>query len=224
MPTFPNELGLLLSKEVRGKSEYVDYLLDNKSGNDYKLYLEAKKLNDSKLKRAYIESCLLASRDISRISDLLEISLPVVDMYSKIFYDIEGFDRLSKLELIESCKDKDEANLKLWAISLGIEFISWRLGYHTNISPVEGLNEMFSTCIYKSKEALFNKNDTGASKESTKWVKLSIDIARLLKTWVIDSEGAKKDLELALKEVIPDFKSIDDLDNFGDSLDIHKEE
>jgi hypothetical protein len=81
---------------------------------------------------------------------------------------------------------------------------------------------MFSTCIFKSKEAMFNKNDSGASIESTKWVKLSIDIARLLKVWVIDSEGAKADLELALKEVMPNFKSIDDLEDFGDSLDITK--
>lgn len=224
MPTRPNELGLLLAKETRGVSDYVDSLLDNKEGAEYKLYLEAKTLNASKLKKSYIEACLLASNDKARISNLLEITLPIIEIYSKIFYDIAGYDRLSKLELIESCRDKDESNLKLWALSLGIEFIAWRLGHRTVVSPVEGLNEMFSTCIYKSKEALFNKNDSSASKESTKWVKLSIDIARLLKVWVIDSEGAKKDLELALKEVLPDFKSIDDLDDFGDSLNFNKDE
>lgn len=219
MSRLPNELGLLLAKETRSVSEYVDSLLDNKDGPDYKLYLEAKSLNQSKLKRSYVEACFLASNDLNKISNLLELPLTVVTLYSKIFYDVSGYDRLSKLELIEATVDRDESNIKLWALSLGLDFIAWRLGYPTSISPVEGLNEMFSTCVFKSKEALFNKNDSNASIESTKWVKLSMDIARLLKVWVIDSEGAKKDLELALKEVLPNFKSIDDLDDFGDSLD-----
>jgi hypothetical protein len=218
----PNELGLLLSKETKAISPYVDRLLEDKEGREYKLYLEAKVLNGSKLKKSYIEACMLASTDLPKIAGLLEIPLPVIEVYSKIFYDVAGLDRLSKLELVEICRDRDETNLKLWALSLGLDFIAWRLGYYTSISPVEGLNEMFSTCIFKSKEAMFNKNDSGASIESTKWVKLSIDIARLLKVWVIDSEGAKADLELALKEVMPNFKSIDDLEDFGDSLDITK--
>ena len=39
-----------------------------------------------------------------------------------------------------------------------------------------------------------------------------MDIARLIKIWVLDSAAAKADLEMALREVIPDFEGIDKLD------------
>jgi hypothetical protein len=115
------------------------------------------------------------------------------------------------MELLD-VSDRAEAALKLWALSQGLTFIAWRMGRQVQVSPVEGLQDLFTTCIYKAKEAIFSGNVSEASKESTKWVKLSMDIARLLKIWVMDSAAAKKDIELALQEVVPDFEGLDSLD------------
>jgi hypothetical protein len=67
-------------------------------------------------------------------------------------------------------------------------------------------------CVYKAKEAAFSGNASKASVEATKWTKLSLDFARLLKAWTLDSEEARADIELALSEVLPEFTSLADLE------------
>ncbi|MNY25054.1 hypothetical protein D3C86_1588110 [compost metagenome] len=85
------------------------------------------------------------------------------------------------------------------------------MGKQIQISPVDGLVDLFTTCMYKSKEAMFTSNPQEASKEATKWVKLSIDISRLLKLWTMDAGAAKREIELAIKEVIPEFQGLDSI-------------
>jgi len=102
--------------------------------------------------------------------------------------------------------------LSFWALSQGLSFIAWRLGNRVDISPVEGLQDLFTTCIFKSKEAMFNGNASEASKESTKYIKLAMDLARLIKIWVLDSAAAKHDIEIALREVMPEFRGLDSLE------------
>lgn len=171
------------------------------------------KIYTSSLKRSYVEAALLATQDYEKISELLEIPPSTVEFFSKIFFDVSNLDRLDKLELVTNTKDKADRNLKIWSMSFGLDFLAWRLGKAVVISPVEGLTQLFNDCLFKSKEAIFNNNNSASSKESAKWVKLSIDIARLLKVWLVDSSAAMKDLEIALKSVVPDFKSIEDLDD-----------
>lgn len=65
--------------------------------------------------------------------------------------------------------------------------------------------------MYKATEAAYNSSSTEASKEAAKWAKQSTDIARLLKMWVMDNSGAKSDLVIAIKEVVPDFDGMDSL-------------
>lgn len=214
-----NERYTLIANKKTGVDALVDDIINNPDGENGKLFLLAKELKDVKLKRSYIESCFLASKDFDKISELLEIKKDILEIYAKCFYDLEGLDRLSKLELLD-VKDKDEGVMKIWALSQGLDFISWRLGNKIDITPVDGLTELFHTCLYKSKEAMFNKNASEASKESTKWVKLSIEIARLLKVWVMDSAGARREIEIALKEVIPEFKGVDDLDGFDLNVNV----
>lgn len=215
-----NERQYLIYKGTKGKDELVDEILNNPDGPTGELYKLVKDYHENKLKRSYIEACLLASPDIDEIATLLEMDKAIIKMYYDIYYTVGGIDRLSKLELLD-VKDSDEAVMKIWALSQGLDFVRWRLGKKVNISPVDGLTDLFNTCLYKSKEAIFNRNDSGASRESTKWVKLSMDIARLLKLWVIDSSGARRDIEIALREVVPDFKSIDDLDGFSLNVSIN---
>lgn len=203
-----NEIDLLVRSSRRGEHPMADAILDDENCQEAKWHRKGLEIRESKLRRNYIEACLLGSNDFAKIGELLELEPEFIEFFEKVFYNVSGLDRLERLELLDGETD----SLKLWAISQGLDFIAWRLGKPVSISPIEGLKDLFNTCVYKSKEAVFNKNASEASKESVKWVKLSIDIARLLKIWVMDSAAAKKDLELALEKVIPDFGDIEDLD------------
>ena len=176
-------------------------------------YVKACVIFDSALKKSYVEACLLASQDLNAISSLLEVPVEVLDIYRKVFFDVTGFDKLSLLELVNESEDLDERGMKLWALSQGLDFISWRLGKPVSINPVEGLKDMFTLSVYKSKEALFSGNASESSKEATKWTKLSMDLARLLKAWVMDTDAARKDIELALQSIDPTFGSFDGLND-----------
>ncbi len=202
----------LIRSSTSGKDELVDRVLaeDPISAG---LYQQALSIYKSKLKKGYIESALLCSRDLPKISEILDLPLPLVDFYQEVFFDVAEADRLTKIEHIEQLQssNKSEAILKMWSLSHGLDFLAWRLGHKINISPVDGLAELFSTCIYKSKEAMFNPSNSETSKESVKWAKLSTDIARLLKVWIMDSSAAKKDLVIAIREVVPEFEGIDSL-------------
>jgi hypothetical protein len=214
MPLHPSLRNYNIRKGFKGQDPLVDTIIDNPEGPEAKLYLQAKDIHESKVRKKYMEACLLTSNDFGQISELLGIPQNLVEMYAKIFYDVYDLDTLSKLELLEKPRERDEVILKTWALHQGLGFIAWRLGKvgsKFDLAPQESLQDLFNMCLYKAKEALFNPNSSAASAEATKWTKLSTDIARLLKLWVLDSAAAKKDLELAIKEVVPEFRSLDDL-------------
>jgi hypothetical protein len=206
-----NSRDKLVRSGTKGVDEKVDEVLADSESAQAKLYLKATALHKSSLKKGYIESALLTGEDFPIVAEVLEVDQVLLQCYHDFFFDITGFDRLSKIEHIEGVRDKNEMLLKMWALSHGLDFIAWRLGKRISISPVEGLQDLFSTCIYKSKEAMFNSPSSEASKESTKWAKLSTDIARLLKVWVMDSSAARKDLEIAIRTVVPNFGSLEDI-------------
>ena len=56
-------------------------------------------------------------------------------------------------------------------------------------------------------------NRVGLDLSDRGWTKLSMDLARLLKAYTSDGNQAKKDLQLALEEVIPSFSGFSDLNN-----------
>lgn len=206
-----NARQILIRKQVKGKDQLVDKILGEPESLEAKLWSKVEDIFSSRVKRTYVEACLLSTADYQKISDLLEIPIEVLKLYSVTCFDIADWDRLSKLDLLDSIKDKDELVMKMWCLHQGLDFVAWRLGKKVEISPLDGLTEMFTMCVYKSKEALFNANSSQASVESTKWAKLSLDIARMLKVWVLDNDSARKDLELAIKEVVPEFQSLDDV-------------
>lgn len=204
----PNEKAILLRKESRGVDPFVDSILDNPTGHAADLYRQADSINSDTLKKRYIEACLLCSNDLDRITEILEMDREVVEMYSKIFFDVVGMDRVEKLSLAD-VKNTDESQMKMWALAEGLEFIAWRLGHRVDAkSPVDGLTQLYSTCLYKAKEAFFSSNASKASAESAKWTKLSMDIARLLKSWTTDSSAAQNELEIRVKEVRASFPSV----------------
>lgn len=205
----------LIRKKSTGLDDLVDAILSDKEEDKpvKTLYEKAHAIYMSPVKRGYVESCLLAENDLTKISEIIGIPLAVLSIYRSIFYNVEGFDKLSLLEMVDKAEDDSEKGMKLWALSQGLDFIAWRLGKQVNVNPVEGLQEIFTLCIFKSKEAMFSGNVSESSKEATKWVKLSTDIARLLKMWVMDGSAAKTEIELALASISPDFRSLADLDN-----------
>lgn len=207
----PNALQILIRKEAKGEDELVDKILGDPNSPEAKLWPKCADIFESRVKRGYVEACLMSTADYQKIGDLLELPIDVLQLYEKTCFDIRNYDRLSKLDLLDKEKDKDILIMKMWALHQGLDFVAWRLGKKVDISPLEGLTDMFTMCIYKSKEALFNSNSSSASVESTKWAKLSLDIARMLKVWVLDNDVARRDLELAIKEVVPEFQSLDDV-------------
>lgn len=201
----------LIEKEILGRDDKVDSIISASDPVLMELYAKTLVIYKSKLKKNYVEASLLCETDKSKISDILEVPLNVLELYSELFFDVNGLTKLEKIEHIESIKDTNEQQLKLWALGQKMSFIAWRLGDKVSLSPVDGLIEMFSTCMYKAKESVYSNNSSESSKEAIKWTKMSADIARLLKVWTMDNAAAKTDLEIAIREVVPDFIGIDSL-------------
>ncbi len=208
-----NEKALLVRNSKKGIDVRVDEIIDAPLGPLGKLYAKALSSWENKLRKSYLESARMATDDVKLIAKTVEIPEDLLVVYYEFFFDISDWDRLDKIEHIEKLgiKNKTEALLKMWTLTQGLDFLAWRLGKKVNISPVEGLVDLFSTCMFRSKEAMFNGAGTESSEQSIKWTKQSTDIARLLKLWVMDSAAAKKDLEIAIREVVPEFGGLDEL-------------
>lgn len=200
----------LFKSKTKGVDPLVDSLLDG-AVKETEVFTSAKELLKSPLKKSYIEAGLLACQDPAKISELTEIDLATVRLYRDMFFDVSGMDRLSLLEVIDQSPTPEERSMKMWALSQGLDFLAWRLGKSVSINPVSGLQELFTLCVYKSKEAMFSGNASASSIEATKWTKMSMDLARLLKAWVMDGDAAKRDIEIALLTIEPNFKGLDSL-------------
>ncbi len=224
-----NDRSKLVTAKTLGVDSRVDEILNNPEGELACLYKRAEALYKSKLKKSYVESGLLHTPNPTAVAEVLEIDQRVLTIYYEFFFEIDDWDRLSKIEHIDQLKrlgrdwSTNEALLKMWTLTQGLDFLAWRLGKSISISPIDGLVDLFSTCMFKSKEAMFNPSVSDTSKESTKWVKLSTDIARLLKLWVMDSSAARKDLEIAIREVVPEFGGLESLINGTIDFETHLE-
>lgn len=205
-----NARELLINNKTLGIDPLVDAILTEGSA-EREIFNQVVELRRSTFKSGYVEACLLASDDFESIAEVLELPVETVGMYAAVFYDLLGLGKLSKMELL-NVKDRNEHLLKLWGLHQGLDFIAWRLGKKTKVSPVEGLQELFSTAMYKAKEACFSGNASEESKQAASWTKLSMDLARLLKAYTSDESGVKKDLEIALAEVDTNFLGFNDLE------------
>jgi len=148
------------------------------------------------------------------ISSFLGVPVSVLDIYRTVYWDVEAMTKLQRLAMVDSIKEASERTMKTWALTQGMKFLEWRFGNEVSVSPVEGLTRIFSDCYFKSKEAFFNANASEASKESAKWTKQAVEAARLLKTWVTDTDEAMKDINIALQQFTGDdiqFPSEEDL-------------
>ena len=163
----------------------------------------------------YVESRLLATNDLAVISKFLELDVALLEMFRSLYFDVAGFTKLQRMAYLDGLKDVGERNMKSWALTQGVRFLEWRFGNDVKISPGEGLTAIFADCYYKSKEAFFNGNSSEASKEAAKWTKQTVEVARLLKSWVTDADAAMADINIAMEEYMgEDIKlpTIDDLE------------
>jgi hypothetical protein len=204
---------LLIINKSTGEDVLVDRILSGKpEDKEVKaLYSKARAIFLSPVKKSYVEACLMASKDLAEVEKVLEIPVELLQLYRDVFFDIEYLDKLSLLEIVEDSATTDERGMKIWALSQGLDFVAWRLGKVVALNPVEGLQELFTLAVFKSKEALFSGNASESSKAAVNWTKLSMDLARILKAWVSDSDAAKQDIELALKSISPEFAGFDSL-------------
>lgn len=208
----PHARYLLIKNKTKGQDSFVDGVLEG----GYKAELEAaKRIYDSKTRKGYVEACMLASNDLDEISELLEIPVQELAIYRDLFFDVSRMNKLDRLDVIAECTDDAEVTMKTWAMAQGLDFIRWRLGKGVEISPVDGIKSLYHLAVFKSREAMFSGNAAESSKEAVKWGKLSMDLARILKNWVVDKDAASSDIALALKTLSPDFKGYDGIDDIG---------
>lgn len=202
---------LLLKKGTAGQDEIVDLLLNEPSG-----FLPAvEEIYSDKIQRSAVEAALLSTPDVEVISAVLEVPAAVLMLFRDLCFNIEGLSKLQRMSYIGKLRDKEEQKMKIWAITQGPSFLKWRFGGDVTISPVDGLQSIFSDAYYKSKEAFFSGNDSEASKEAAKWAKIAMDAGKQLKAWVSDADHAMQDINLALEQISGDdiqFKTIDDLE------------
>lgn len=204
--------GKLLARGTRELDSLVDSLLD---GAYPELVAEATVLYKDRTQKMYVESSLLATNDLIVISKFLELEVALLEMYRSLYFDVANFTKLQRMAYLDALKEGPERNMKSWALTQGVRFLEWRFGNDVKISPVEGLTAIFADCYYKSKEAFFNGNSSESSKEAAKWTKQTVEVARLLKSWVTDSDAAMADINIALEEYIGDdikFPTIDELE------------
>lgn len=224
---FPHARHNLVKNKTLGADPLVDAVLTkNPDGSESETaarYELAKVLFLSPIKKNYIDASFMATDNVKEISDLLDIPAEILEAYRQFFFNIEGYNKLSKLELLENY-DSQGKDLLTWAMASGLTFLAWRLGKPSDVNPVAGLKELFSLALYKAKEAAFGAD----TNDTVKWAKMATDMSRLLKAWTMDSQAAKNDIEIALARVEPIFPSFGGLEasedpspEFGDiaSLD-----
>lgn len=219
--TFPHHRHLLVKDSTTGKDPLVDAVLakteDGSESMAASKYEGAKMLWLSPVKRNYLDAALIATDDLTDVSSTLDIPLDVVTTYRDFFFNVTGSNRLNKLALIEEYEPAGK-DLLVWAMASGTVFLRWRLGETININPIEGLKDMFSMASYKSKEAMLSSSGSISSLEAVKWTKLAMDLARLLKMYLLDTNAAKNDIELALGQLSPTFASFAGLDDDNPSI------
>lgn len=212
---FPHARHLLVKNKTKGVDPLVDAVLttkeDGSESDAAARYELAKVMFLSPIKKNYIDAAFMATENVEEIADLLDIPADILETYKQFFFNIEGFNKLSKLELLETY-DAQGKDLLTWAMASGLTFLAWRLGKPSDVNPVAGLKELFSLALYKAKEAAFGAD----TNDTVKWAKMATDMSRLLKAWTMDAQAAKNDIEIALARVNPTFPSFGGLD--GDDM------
>lgn len=189
-----------MCRKIYGKDSLVDAILEGLV--DSRTLMECKGIYEDKVTKSYVEASLLATEDFEDISNTLELDKFTLMLYHDIYYSVHDFSLVHKTQHLSTIEDPADRNLKQWSLTNGMDFLKWRLGLTTKQSMVDSIKHLHADAFFRSKEAFFNSNTTGASSEGLKWSRQVISLTRLLMDMESgDSESAEDDLILELDRI-----------------------
>lgn len=205
----------LLCRSIKGSDDLVDSILNGFV--DPVSLQECRDIYEDKLMKLYVEACLLATEDFDDIANALEVDKHALMLYHDLYYNIHDLSRIRKTRHLSKIEDNDERNLKQWSMTNGMDFIKWRLGIITKLSPVDSILQLQSDAYFKSKEAFFNSNDTAASEAGLRWSRQAVALTKLIADIDDTEDGDESAHELSLElsritEQNIELRSIEELD------------
>jgi len=165
-------------------------------------------------KKCYVEAYLLVT-DVTSVAVALDMPTGVVQTYQEFFFDTDVFaDKLQKYSYAHGLSDGPGKELKLLALTMGREFIDWRLGNTLSIRPDEVLSRLLTDSYAMAKIGMQSGMVTSKSaKEAYRWATLAAKLADTLSR----REAAEEtdDIFEGL-QVVPVFDEVD----ISDALDL----
>lgn len=153
----------------------------------YNIYLNS-------YRKSWVESYLLCA-SVEETAKAFEMSIDIVRTYAEYFFDPSVFeDKLAKLEYVGQLQDGEERTRKHWAITLGKEYIDWRLGNVLQISSEEVTKKLLSDAYVMSRKSIIGDGSTPKDRaEAFRWAQLAAKLAE-----GINKDSPPKDLALDL--------------------------
>lgn len=166
--------------------------------------------------RGVVEALILSGADPIDVATAFDIPEESYKAFEELFFDSTQFrTKLDKISYIENCGADEHKDLKLWAFTLGPEYIYFRL---VNILPKsekqqELVHRMFMSTAYKAMAMNFNGINSVTTKAAVEHAKVMLKAYEAMQKFSDDGAPDKYDLvkvltttanEIqALKEPIP---------------------
>jgi hypothetical protein len=190
----------------------VDDILDGTIPKE--LVEEVTNLGRDKLVKTYVEASLIATKDLDAISDLMGLPLEVIQLYHDLYYSVHDLSRIHVVAHIATIGDPSELQMKKWALSAGLPFVTWRMGLLPDYDKTSILAQLCADAVYRSREAFFNGNTADASKEARHWSKHASALIKQLTDIEPEVDEAEEQLLLELEKITEsnsNIMSIEDL-------------
>lgn len=168
-------------------------------------------------KREYIEAFLLVS-DEESVAVSLDIPLSTIEAFAAYLFDTSVFtDKLQRVAYVHGLVPGRAKDLKMLAVTLGKEFLDWRIGNNISLSPDDVLRRLLTDSYTMAKIGMQGASVTATqAKEAYRWATLAAKLADTL---------GKRELPTAAEDdfdglqVIPVF----DEEDANEALDISPE-
>jgi hypothetical protein len=155
-------------------------------------------------KREVLEAFLITGADAEHVNAVLAIPIPVVEIYTSVFFDLESFrDRLDlEVYVREYPSDHDDGfghELKTDALENGRHWISAKFGReHYQVPSAAALKETINQAYIHSKRAINASLDSVESKEARQWSGTLMGSIRILPDIEDAEAGARDALKIEL--------------------------
>lgn len=166
----------------------------------YDLYLETEH-------QAAVEAFLLAGATPSIIHNTLQIPVPVVEAYVKLFFDTIVFR--NKLEALAYASNFEgsahAAEVLRAAVTVGLEYLLWVYGSaEVQVDARQVIRQTMAESYYRGMAHRGNSLTSGVSKEAHRWWATAVKNAELLER--IDPRAEKQ----AFEEIRIQLEKVDD--------------